>query len=127
MTQLIILGLHCIFICSLVTHALEMWQKRDRMHTGTASSVTARRVSPSHTFIPETASHPTPGAPFQPYTCILCPGAFGGSPALSVAAFGAVGRTVLPMELASEAPRMRLGFSTASHQSHLKATGGQKC
>lgn len=40
MTQLIILGLHCIFICSLVTCALETWQEWDRLHTGTA-----RRVS----------------------------------------------------------------------------------
>lgn len=29
MTQLIILGLHCIFTCSLVACALEAWQEWD--------------------------------------------------------------------------------------------------
>lgn len=89
-------------------------------HRDSQESVTSLFLPTSRTFIPETASYHTPGAPPQPDICICVQEHLEAAQhVLSVAALEAVGRTVLPMEFASEAPGITLGFSTASHQSHL--------
>uniref|UniRef100_A0A8C3YA31 Uncharacterized protein n=1 Tax=Catharus ustulatus TaxID=91951 RepID=A0A8C3YA31_CATUS len=58
----------------------------------------------------------SPASPFQPYVCICAQEHLEAAQHCAVAAFEAAGRTVLPMEFASEAPGDELGFSTASHQ-----------